>query len=88
MIRSSVENKVFLTKKITWETLQKDIEFLDQKQFPKDYFLWNIKPLLKTIENQIFKALKLFLKLVKTLENGRTFALESLNQNSPQMGFL
>ena len=39
MISSSVENKVLLTKKITWETLQKDIELLDQKQFPKDYFL-------------------------------------------------
>ena len=35
---SSVENKVFLTKKITWETLQKDIEILDQKSIPKRLF--------------------------------------------------
>ena len=41
---SSVENKVFWTKKITWENLQIDIEFLDQKnKFPKDYFLWIFK---------------------------------------------
>ena len=33
------------------------------------------------------KLLKLFLKLIKTLEKGRIFALESLTQNSPQMGF-
>ena len=47
MISSSMENKVFLTKKITWETLQKDIEFLDQNNSQKTIFFEITKTLLK-----------------------------------------
>ena len=44
--------------------LQIDTEILDQKQIPKKTIFFEIKNTLKINEDQIFEALKLFLKLV------------------------
>ena len=66
MISSSVRKQSVLNKENHLGNLQIDIEFLDQKQIKTIFF--KIKTLLKTNEDQIFEALKLFLKLIKTLE--------------------
>ena len=66
-----MENKEFgnkNTKKNTWENNLVFDRNEEQSKYPKSIFLFEFPNPLKQNKDQIFKALKLFLKLVKTLE--------------------